>query len=102
MRAVLCAGAPASHDGLACASPAGGEASYFGSDQPRITAELVLPWSAFGVDGAPEARRVALEVAVTAWHRSRWVSLSGATPDKGLADPAGWETVSLAPGRPGN
>jgi hypothetical protein len=102
MRAVLCEGRASSHVGAACSNPPGGAASYFGSDQPRITAELLLPWSAFGVERAPESRRIRLEVLATAWHRSRWMSLSGRDAAGGLSRPGGWEAVDLASERAGD
>src|SRR6185437_9205788 len=53
MTAKLCRGAPAEHAGNDCAAVPGGEAYYFGADQPRIAAEALLPWSALGRDGPP-------------------------------------------------
>ena len=77
-----------------CRPPEGGKASYFGADQPRITAEARLPWAALGAAGPPSSIRV--EVAAAAWHRSRWMSLSGAPPEEALADPSEWRRFSLA------
>jgi hypothetical protein len=99
MRAMLCDGPALRHAGAACSARSGGAASYFGSDQPRITAEVLLPWSALGLEQAPEARRIRFEVAVTAWHRSRWMSLTGGDPDAGLARPGSWEEGELVVAR---
>ena len=103
MTALLCAGTPAQaiaaqQTDRGCAPVPGAEAVYFGADQPRITAEMLIPWSALGV--APPAPGTALsaEVALTSWHRERWMSLSGRAPDAALADPAGWRVMHLGDG----
>src|SRR5205823_9369218 len=49
MAVLLCAGAAEAAITAGCAPVAGGEAVYFGADQPRITAELLLPWATLGV-----------------------------------------------------
>jgi hypothetical protein len=36
-----------------------------------------------------------VEIAATAWHRSRWMSLSGRPPDEGMAHPEQWTTARL-------
>ena len=38
------------------------------------------------------------EVALTSWHRERWMSLSGREPEAALADPAGWRVMRLGDG----
>jgi hypothetical protein len=68
-------------------------ATYFGSDQPRITAEATLPWNALGVGAAPESLRVAL--AATAFHRSRWMSFGGSPPAETMAAADRWPVVRL-------
>jgi hypothetical protein len=73
MAALLCEGEAA--DERQCRSVPGARAVYFGADQPRITAELFLPWQALGVAAAPDSLR--LDIFASAWHRSRWMSLSG-------------------------
>jgi hypothetical protein len=86
MKALLCAGEAAVPS--QCASV--GDAVYFGADQPRITAEAFLPWSALGVERAPPSGRIKLEIAATAWYRSRWMSLSGLPPEEAMAHPERW------------
>ncbi len=92
MRAELCR-----HDGARCVPVPGAVATYFGSDQPRITIELTVPWAALGLD-APPRSPLRMELAATAWYRSRWMSWSGHEPATSLADPRGWHTVTFAPG----
>jgi hypothetical protein len=70
-------------------------ATYFGSDQPHITVEVALPWQALGVAGPPPHRRLGVELAATAWHRSRWMSWSGRPPLVAMQDPAQWRIVRL-------
>ncbi len=98
MTALLCTGAAAQAIRAGCTPVPGAEAVYFGADQPRITAELLIPWSALGV--APPAPGAVLraEVALTSWHRERWMSLSGRAPEAALADPAGWHMMRLGDG----
>jgi hypothetical protein len=38
------------------------------------------------------------EVAMTSWHRERWISLSGEAPDRAMADAAHWRAMRLADG----
>ena len=80
-------------DGGACVPVAGSTATYFGADQPRITAEATLPWDALGVDAAPESLRVAL--AATAFHRSRWMSFGGSPVAETMAAADRWPVVRL-------
>jgi hypothetical protein len=82
-------------DKTSCHPVAGAVTTYFGSDQPRITVEASLPWEALGVVEAPQ-RELRLELAATAWHRSRWMSWSGGPPEVAMQDPAGWHVVGLA------
>jgi hypothetical protein len=93
MAAMLCEGAPATKD--ECVSPRGAEAVYFGSDQPRVVAEGRLPWAALGVAGPPADGKLKLEVAGTAWHRARWMSLTGAAPAEAMAHPEHWRDATL-------
>jgi hypothetical protein len=79
-----------------CAPVRDAVASYFGADQPRITAEVRLPWRALGVERPPE-RSLRIEVAATAFHRSRWMSWSGRAPRIAMRDPAHWRAVPLSP-----
>lgn len=71
-----------------------GIATYFGSEQPRITVEVTLPWQVMSVAEPPTELRMVL--AATAWHRSRWMSMSGLTPGEAMQDPTTWRVVTLA------
>lgn len=95
MAARLCAGAPAEHQATSCPGVQGGRALYFGADQPRIAAQALLPWAALGLDGPPRDRRVRVEVAASAWFRSRWMSLSGRPPVEASAHPERWASIAL-------
>jgi hypothetical protein len=96
MTALLCAGvATATSEPSACQTVPGAKSSYFGADQPRITSESVLPWPALGLDGPPATGKLRIEVSSTAWHRSRWMSLSGMSPEHGDARPERWAIVRL-------
>jgi len=98
MAALLCAGTAAQAITSGCTPVPGAEAVYFGADQPRITAELLIPWSALGVNPPAPGAALRAEVALTSWHRERWMSLSGRAPDAALADPSGWRPMHLGDG----
>lgn len=70
-------------------------ASYFGADSPRITAEVALPWTALGLDGPPAAGTIRVDLAVTSYHRARWMSWSGQPPTDSLHDTTAWHTIRL-------
>ncbi len=89
MRAELCR-----IEETACVPVAGGEVRYFGSDQPRITFEATIPWSALGTSGPP-ADGIAFDLAAVAWYRSRWMSLTGRPPQLVLNDPTRWKFYTL-------
>ena len=97
MTALICAGtAGATPDAGHCKPVDGARTSYFGADQPRITSESLLPWAALGLDGPPaKDKPLRVEISATAWHRSRWMSLSGMAPEQGDAEPRHWATVRL-------
>jgi hypothetical protein len=78
-----------------CLQVAGAVTTYFGSEQPRITAEVSLPWQAFGVAAPPAPREGRMMLAATAWHRSRWMSWNGLLPEAAMQDPARWSVVTL-------
>jgi hypothetical protein len=101
MKWTVCEGAAeeAIRDG--CKPPPGAEAMYFGADQPRVTAEMMVPWSYFGVAPPVAGAGLKAEVAMTSWHRERWMSLSGQPPDKAMADPSLWRTMHLGDGTAG-
>ena len=98
MTALLCAGAAAQIIAEGCHPVTGAEAVYFGADQPRITAELLLPWSALGVEPPQTGAKLRAEVAMTSWHGERWMSLSGEAPERAMADPARWLPMRLGDG----
>ena len=77
-----------------CVPVGGGEVRYFGSDQPRITFEAKIPWSALGVSGPP-AEGIAFDLAAVAWYRSRWMSLTGRPPQLVMNDPTRWKFYTL-------
>jgi hypothetical protein len=97
MTALLCAGIAAvpADPSPQCRPVTGALTSYFGADQPRITSESLLPWRALGLDGPPAGGQMRIEVSATAWHRSRWMSLSGMPPEQGWARPKRWINVRL-------
>jgi len=99
MKWVVCAGTAdeAIRDG--CTPPGDTQATYFGADQPRVTAEMTIPWSALGVAPPAAGASIRAEVAMTSWHRERWMSISGKPPDADLADPAGWHIFKLGDGK---
>jgi len=99
MRAQLCAGAAQSAITWGCTEVSGAEAAYFGADQPRITAEMTIPWSALGIAAPMPGTRLQAEVAITSWDRERWMSLSGRAPDTAMNHPEDWPAMRLGNGR---
>jgi hypothetical protein len=95
MAVLLCVGAAEAAITAGCVPVPGAEAVYFGADQPRITAELLLPWAALGVAPPKPGALLRAEVAMTSWHRERWMSLSGQAPGAAMADPAHWLSMRL-------
>jgi hypothetical protein len=98
MAVLLCAGAAETAIARGCTPVPAAEAVYFGADQPRITAELLLPWSALGIPPPKPGALLRAEVAMTSWHRERWMSLSGQAPEAAMADPARWLPMRLVDG----
>ena len=98
MRAELCEGPArrAIRDG--CTAVGGAEAVYFGADQPRITAEMRIPWSALGSAPPSHGAQLRVEVAVTSWDRGRWMSLSGRAPAAAMSHPDAWRPMRLGGG----
>ena len=78
----------------ACVPAAGAKVRYFGSDQPRITVEAIVPWRALGVT-RPTAEGISFDLAVVAWYRSRWMSLTGRPPAQAMAEPGRWRAYTL-------
>jgi hypothetical protein len=95
MAAELCAGRAQRAINKGCTPVAGGNAVYFGADQPRITAEARIPWSALAVAAPSAATPIRVEVAITSWDRDRWMSLSGRPPAAAMRDVAGWRLMRL-------
>jgi hypothetical protein len=94
--AKLCAGAASEMRDDRCVAVPGGEALYFGADQPRIVAAMLLPWAALGLGAPPLSGRMRLEVSATSWYRGHAMSLSGLPPALGSKDPRRWLEVRLA------
>ena len=101
MKWVVCAGAAEAAIRDGCAKPGDTQAVYFGADQPRVTAEMTIPWSYLGVPPPIPGASLKAEVAMTSWHDERWMSLSGKSPEADLADPAGWQVFKLEDGSAG-
>ncbi len=100
LTALLCAGPAEQTRRQGCTAVPGAETAYFGADQPRITAEAVIPWAAFGAAVPAPGVRLKAEVAVTSWDRGRWMSLDGRAPAAAMADPARWLPLRLGRGNP--
>jgi hypothetical protein len=98
MTAQLCAGSAEFAITVGCSEVVGAEAAYFGADQPRITAEVLIPWSALGVPPPSSGTRIHAEIAVTAWHRERWMTLSGDSPAAAMGHPERWRSMRLGNG----
>jgi hypothetical protein len=95
MAAQLCVGPAQQAISLGCTEVSGAKAAYFGADQPRITAEMVIPWSALGIDAPTPGAQLRAEIAVTSWHSERWMSLSGRPPSAAMNDPKVWRAMRL-------
>jgi len=98
MAAQLCAGPAELAITVGCTEVAGAKAVYFGADQPRITAEMVIPWSALGIEPPGPRTQLRAEIAVTSWHRERWMSLSGRAPAAAMNQPDTWRKMRLGNG----
>jgi hypothetical protein len=83
--------------GDACAAVPGASARYFGTalDQPRVILKAFVPWAQFGLGGPPDRDALRLALGVTAFYRSKWMSLDGVMPDAAMARPETWPTVRL-------
>jgi hypothetical protein len=98
MRAELCRGPAERAIRFGCTAVVGAEAVYFGADQPRIAAEMRIPWSAIGVAAPTPGARLHAEVALSSWDGDRWMSLSGRSPEAAMNDAAGWPAMRLGDG----
>jgi hypothetical protein len=83
-------------DRVSCQPVPGEMTTYFGSDQPRITIEVALPWRPVGVTQPTSQEHLRMEIAATARHRSRWMSWSGLPPVQSMQNPSRWDLVGLA------
>jgi hypothetical protein len=99
MSARLCAGVARIAIVEGCVEVSGAEAVYFGADQPRITAEMVIPWSALGITVPASGTQLRADIAITSWDSERWMSLSGLAPDAAMNDPEVWPAMRLGNGR---
>ena len=88
--------------GDSCAAVPGATARYFGTalDQPRVILKAFIPWHQLGLEGPPRRADLRLEVAATAFYRSRWMSRSGLAPEIAMANPARWLPVRLGGAAP--
>ncbi|HEY3910453.1 MAG TPA: hypothetical protein VGM07_11245 [Stellaceae bacterium] len=98
MAAELCLGAAQRAIAQGCTPVSGGKTAYFGADQPRITAEARIPWSALGVSAPRAGTPLRVEIAITSWDRDRWMSLSGRPPAAAMHDPGEWRPMRLGSG----
>ena len=98
MKWAVCAGAAEQAIRHGCTPPGETQAVYFGADQPRVTAEMTIPWSYLGVAPPIAGARLRAEVAMTSWHRERWMSLTGQPPEKAMAEPGLWQVFKLGDG----
>jgi hypothetical protein len=90
MHGVLCR-----TDRSACKRVPAAVTTYFGSEQPRITVEVSLPWQELGITGPLLPRSLRTALAATAWHRSRWMSMGGLPPQMVMQDPTQWMVAEL-------
>ncbi len=54
-----------------------------------------IPWAVLGVSEPAAGAKLRVEIAVTAWDRDRWMSLSGRLPAAAMGDPALWRPMRL-------
>jgi hypothetical protein len=80
----------------ACLPVEGVQARSFWFSQPRVNAKVLIPWEVLGVKSASHPAEVRLDVAATAFFRSRWMSLSGLPPEEALSRPDRWRRLRLA------
>jgi len=83
-------------DHTSCEPVPSATAVYQVSDRPRITFQVTLPWQVLGTVGPPDDRRVRVQLAATAFYRSRWMSLSGTPPAQAMKNVANWRSALLA------
>jgi hypothetical protein len=84
-------------EGDECAAVPGASVRYFGTalDQPRVILKAFIPWFQLGMTEPPRRAGLRLDIGVTAFYRSRWMSLGGTEPEASLARPEAWRPVRL-------
>jgi hypothetical protein len=98
MTAQLCLGPAEQAIVAGCTEVAGAKSVYFGADQPRITAEMLIPWEALGIAAPAPGMPLRAEIAVTSWDRERRMSLSGRSPGGAMNHPEVWRRMRLGNG----
>jgi hypothetical protein len=98
MVAELCDGPAQQAIDHGCTAPGGAQVAYFGADQPRVTAEMTIPWSYLGVSPPSAGASLKAEMTMTSWHNESWMSISSRPPAADLADPSGWRIFKLGDG----
>jgi hypothetical protein len=85
-----------------CAPVPGAVAHYFGTalDQPRVILKAFVPWAELGPAGPPLRSGARLQVGVTAFYRSRWMSTGGVEPETALAHPERWGFATFGGEKP--
>jgi hypothetical protein len=58
----------------------------------------MIPWSALGIAPPPAGAELRTDIAVTSWHRERWMSLSGRPPAAAMSHPETWPAIRLGNG----
>ena len=83
--------------GDACDPVPGATARYFGTalDQPRVILKAFIPWQQLGLTGSPRSDELRLDIGVTGFYRSRWMSYGGLSPEAAMQNPARWLLVRL-------
>jgi hypothetical protein len=58
----------------------------------------MIPWSALGITAPSAGTQLRVDVAVTSWHRERWMSLSGLPPAAAMNHLESWRRMRLGNG----
>jgi hypothetical protein len=78
-----------------CEAVPSASAVYQIGDRPRVFAQITLPWQALGIGGPPADKSIRVQLAATAFYRSRWMSLGGVPPAKAMENEALWKSALL-------
>jgi hypothetical protein len=80
-----------------CTQIPGAAARYFGTalDQPRIILKSFIPWGQLGLTTPRIEAELRLQLGVTAFYRSKWMSIDGVMPEIGMAYTETWRAVKL-------